>query len=310
MKTTMEKIVLYGAGKRGQGMYEFLKSISCEKYIYGFCDRNVTTKRNMHDRNIWTVDELKKQSGVIFCLTLLDVREKEKIRKELGEERCIEFIELADVIGMDRLKFNRDFCAFYHIDEMRDYYEKAEDTLDIFWGENSAFRLLFDQLELRNVIELGCGHGRHVCQYVDRAEKILLVDVLQENLDYCQHRYSEIKKINYYKCTGYDLKDLKESEYSAVYSYDAMVHFELLDIYSYLKDMYRVLQKGGQALLHHSNYAKDYKADFCNAPESRNFMSKDIFAYLAYRAGFKVKEQKVIDWNGVKGLDCITLLEK
>lgn len=38
-------------------------------------------------------------------------------------------------------------------------------------------------------------------------------------------------------------------------------------------------------------------------------MSKDLFAYLSYRAGFDVVEQKVIDW-GVKDLDCVTLLKK
>ena len=80
--------------------------------------------------------------------------------------------------------------------------------------------------------------------------------------------------------------------------------------YLYLKDIYRILQQGGRALLHHSNYYENYKADFSNAPGSRNFMSKECFAYLAYRVGFTVVEQKVIDWNGVKNLDCITLLEK
>lgn len=38
-------------------------------------------------------------------------------------------------------------------------------------------------------------------------------------------------------------------------------------------------------------------------------MSKDVFAYLAYRAGFDVLEQKVIDW-GIKDLDCISLIQK
>jgi len=48
---------------------------------------------------------------------------------------------------------------------------------------------------------------------------------------------------------------------------------------------------------------------FANAPHGRSFMSKDIFAYLAYRCGFKVLEQKEIDWE-IKNLDCITLLQK
>ena len=61
--------------------------------------------------------------------------------------------------------------------------------------------------------------------------------------------------------------------------------------------------------MHHSNNTSDYKASFANAPHGRSFMSKDVFAYLAYRAGFDVLEQKVIDW-GIKDLDCIPLIQK
>lgn len=39
-------------------------------------------------------------------------------------------------------------------------------------------------------------------------------------------------------------------------------------------------------------------------------MSKNLFAYMAYRCGFKVIRQEVIDWGENKNLDCITLLEK
>ena len=30
---------------------------------------------------------------------------------------------------------------------------------------------------------------------------------------------------------------------------------------------------------------------------SRSYMSKDLFAYLAYRVGFEIVEQHVIDWE-------------
>ena len=38
-------------------------------------------------------------------------------------------------------------------------------------------------------------------------------------------------------------------------------------------------------------------------------MSKDIFAYLAYRCGFEIIDQKEIDW-GISNLDCISLIKK
>lgn len=96
----------------------------------------------------------------------------------------------------------------------------------------------------------------------------------------------------------------------SLYSYDAMVHFELMDVYSYLTDIFRVLSPEGRALLHHSNYHADYKAGFGSAPQGRSFMSKECFAYLAYRAGFNIIEQRVIDWGNEKNLDCVSLIEK
>lgn len=88
-----------------------------------------------------------------------------------------------------------------------------------------------------------------------------------------------------------------------------MVHFELIDIYRYLKDIFRVLKPGGMALIHHSNNSCDYKASFTNSIYGRSFMSDTIFAYLAYRCGFEIYDQKIIDWE-VENLDCISLIMK
>lgn len=40
----------------------------------------------------------------------------------------------------------------------------------------------------------------------------------------------------------------EDSKYSALFTYDSMVHFEMMDVYEYLKDIYRVLQDGGKEL--------------------------------------------------------------
>lgn len=156
---------------------------------------------------------------------------------------------------------------------------------------------MFQKFDISRVIELACGHGRHVQNYFHKAEEITLVDVLQKNIDICKQRFGNSKKVKFYKTDGYHLKGLNSDTYTALYLYDAMVHFELIDIYFYLKEIYRVLVNGGKALIHHSNYHLDYKANFDNAPGGRNFMSKECFAYLAHRAGFTILEQRVIDWG-------------
>lgn len=305
-----KKIVLYGAGRQGRRLYDFLESKKMESLIYGFCDRNAKTLVQYKDKKIWHPDELAEEN-VIYCIAVFDDELMREIKEKLGENaECIEFGELADYIGEGRVEFNREFCKACHVDDMNEYFENAESALNIFWGEDSPFYLMFQKLDLSNIIELGCGRGRHVQKYIKEAGQVMLVDILQENIDICRKRFKDNEQVHYYKNDGYDLKELTDGSFSALYTYDAMVHFEMMDIYCYLKDIYRVLRKGGRALLHHSNNTSDYKCSFANAPHGRSFMSKDIFAYLSYRAGFTILEQRVIDWGGEAELDCISLLEK
>ncbi len=303
-------IILYGAGRHGKAIYKFLKSKGYEGIIYGFCDRNAKQLIECEGKHVWLPEEMKGED-VIYCITLANEKIKEEIRNDLGKEaKYIEVSALADYIGEDRVAFNRDFCAFYHLNDMDEYFWNAENSLGRYWNENSIFYHMFRRLDLSNVIELGCGRGRHIQKYMDKAGEITLVDILQQNIDMCRERFQGNEHIHYYKNDGFDLMDLESGSYSALYTYDAMVHFEMMDIYSYLKDIYRILKKGGRALFHHSNNTRDYKYDFSSTPHARNYMSKELFAYLAYRAGFTVLEQRVIDWGDEPELDCISLVEK
>ena len=199
--------------------------------------------------------------------------------------------------------------AFCHIDT--GYFKEAEnpDSLAIFWNIESPFYKQFSQLDLENVIELACGHGRHVPEYINNAKHITLVDILQKNIDICKQRFERERKINYYCNNGRDLSELDDNTYTALFTYDSMVHFEMMDIYMYLKETKRVLKKGGRALFHHSNTHDDYRGNFTNATGGRNYMSQELFAYLAYRAGLQVVDQQLIDWTKANE-DCITLVEK
>lgn len=52
----------------------------------------------------------------------------------------------------------------------------------------------------------------------------------------------------------------------------------------------------------------DEKVTFSSGKHGRNYMSKQLFAYLANCAGLTVIEQREIDWAGEEKLDCITLV--
>ena len=75
---------------------------------------------------------------------------------------------------------------------------------------------------------------------------------------------------------------------TSVFSFDAMVHFEVTTIASYLCEISRVLTCGGRALLHHSAYDKNPTGTFRQNPGWRNYMSESLFAYLASRSGLSI----------------------
>lgn len=299
-----EQLVLYGAGIKGKKTYNILKKHGVE--VKCFCDTYAKGE------NIISPEELNKMDKsslkVIVCIG--NAKEKSNIKTMLKNEG-IETISFEKILfGKEDVDSNRMLVAEYHIDAMDDYFERAESNLSVFWDKETPFYKMFSTLDLSCVVELACGHGRHVTQYHDKAKKIILVDILQKNIDICKERFKDLSHISYVANNGYDLSDIASDSVTSLFTYDAMVHFELFDIFNYLKEINRILKVGGKALMHHSNNTESPYITFSTATSGRNYMSKDIFAYMANRANLKVVEQKVIDWGDNKSLGCISLVEK
>ena len=308
----MEKIILFGAGKDGKSVYEFLQQRGEGNLVVCFCDNNKDLwGMKIGDAEVYSYEACKKKQEKFV---IASTRYAEEIKNLLLEDNMAYYMDISEWAlsqEIDMVKWNRDYCAWFHIHSMDNYFDKAELDcgMNVFWNEDTVFYKMFCKLDLSNVIELAVGRGRHVPMYEDKADHIVLVDILQKNIDFCKERFKDSQKIDYYCNNGYNLSELHDNEYSALFTYDAMVLFEMMDIFAYLKDIHRVLRKGGMALFHHSNNTSDYKNSFFTAVDGRSYMSKDLFAYLAYRAGFEVVEQQVIDW-GVKDLDCVSLVRK
>lgn len=308
----MEKIILFGAGEIGKSFFALLKHRGECDVVECFCDNNSELcGKQIYGKDVYCYDECKNKN---YKFVITTTKYADEIKQILDDDHKEYFKDIDEWVlsqKIDQVEWNRDYCAWYHNNRMDDYFAKAEAeaALATFWDDDSLIYGMFRKLDLDNVIELAVGRGRHVPMYEQKANHIVLVDILQSNIDFCKERFKSSKKIDYYCNNGYNLNRLNDNEYSALFTYDAMVHFEMLDIYEYLKDIYRVLRKGGMALFHHSNNTSDYKNAFSNAVGGRSYMSKDLFAYLAFRAGFEIIEQHVIDW-GIKDLDCVSLIRK
>jgi len=198
--------------------------------------------------------------------------------------------------------------------ENSQYYENAEKWTWLFWSENKPFLPLFRQLDIEQLLELACGHGRHsehvLSNYGDRVKSLIMMDILQSNVDWCLKRIPDQGKVGVIRNQGTDFRPVEDASLTGIFCYDAMVHFHGDVVQAYLKDAQRVLRPGGKALIHHSNYSKNPDVPFGQNPHARAFMSAALFKLCAGKAGLEVLSQNVISWGKVPDLDCLTLLRK
>jgi SAM-dependent methyltransferase len=190
------------------------------------------------------------------------------------------------------------------------YYEDAERWTFLFWEPEHPFRPWFDRLDLRNVLELACGYGRHAERVAPLAGQLTLMDIHDANLDACRERLAQYDHVRYIHNDGYDFQPVPDGSLTAIYCYDAMVHFSPDLVGAYLQDAQRVLAPGGMALLHHSNLDADPSQHYGLNPLARNRMTMAMFHLLAEDAGLQVVESKTLDWGGIEKLDGLTLLRR
>ncbi len=162
------------------------------------------------------------------------------------------------------------------------------------------------------LVDLATGRGRWVDLFKNNFNTVVGVDVNNENIIYCNDKFLSNSNIRFLLNDGFNIP-LDTNSVDYVYCADAMVHFDIDVVVSYLKETKRILKDGGHAFFHHSNLSNLSKSIDINIelnPHWRNFMSKEMFENISLKHGLEVVKQQVIDWGGVKNLDCLTLLKK
>lgn len=194
-----------------------------------------------------------------------------------------------------------------------EYFKSADqqDWLNVFWDNNSLFYKMFQKIDPEYSLEIACGTGRHSARVIDRIKYLYLLDSSKGALKIAKERFSNHINVTYiHNESGYGIPGIiNDNSLSAVFSYDAMVHFEKEAVFSYVKDSFRVLKEGGFALFHHSNYDKNPGGKFTENPGWRNFMTKGLFTSYAKECGFEIIHSEVISFSTANS-DCITLLKK
>ena len=155
----------------------------------------------------------------------------------------------------------------------------------------------------QRLVELACGRGRDAAHILPRAGSVTLVDVNESNIAACRLRFPDQPQQRFIHNTGNDLPGIADASQTPLFCYDALVHFELLEVLAYLTEARRILAPGGRALLHLSNSMENPEGNYRQNRHWRNFGSLDSARHLAARVGLPVLEAKVIDWSGEPELD-------
>jgi O-methyltransferase len=221
---------------------------------------------------------------------------------------------LAQIIGQAQNTITSSEANNPTTDKIAATEARAWEFMWVFWKEGTPFLSLFRQLDTRNLLELACGHGRHseyvLSNFGDRVRSLVMMDILQSNIDWCLKRFGNRDKVKFIRNSGTGFQPVEEASVTAIFCYDAMVHFHRSVVLSYLNDAKRVLISDGKALLHHSNYASDPDVPFSKNPRARAFMSASLFRSYAENVGLEVVSQQIIPWGNTANHDCLTLVRK
>jgi ubiquinone/menaquinone biosynthesis C-methylase UbiE len=192
-----------------------------------------------------------------------------------------------------------------------EYYDRAEAFMSTSW--NQCILHWIGDCDFSVVVDLAAGHGRNSARLLERAGKLYVVDLVEDNIAFCRKRFGDDSRIVYMVNNGVDLAAIPDASVTLLYTWDAMVHFDSDVVRGYLRETKRVLRRGGHGFFHHSNWtgnAGGFVGGTGNTgPHHRNFMHERLFAHYAKKEGLDVLRQQVIDWSHPE-LDCISLVQR
>lgn len=190
------------------------------------------------------------------------------------------------------------------------YFSCAEAAMQAQWDD--IIWPLIKGFDFDAVLELAPGAGRNTERLCEVAKKIFAVDYNSYALDQCRERLGISLcgcDIEYHVNSGTDLSMIEDQAVSAVYCWDAAVHFDKSILECYVREFARVLRPGGRGFVHHSNLGKKANKNIKKNPHWRSNMSKESFARICSANGLQVVNQVDIPW-GNHVVDCGSIFEK
>jgi ubiquinone/menaquinone biosynthesis C-methylase UbiE len=200
-----------------------------------------------------------------------------------------------------------------------DYYREAEDMLEEQWNE--IIWPLIKDFDFGTVLELSPGAGRNTEKLSKLASRLIVVDYCRDPLNRTRARLGTNDRgceISYHRNNGSDLPMVPDESVTAIYCWDAAVHFEKSVMLSYIREFARVLKPGASGFVHHSTLGDPAHKNIKRNPDWRSNVSKELVANACQANGLTVTMQQRVPWKWtmqqrvplIATVDCATVFCK
>ncbi len=122
-------------------------------------------------------------------------------------------------------------------------YEKA-----MYYKHFKAYTFVYDIINGKRVLELGCGAGYGINHLAQKAEKIVTVDIDIDSINYAR-KNTNAKNIEFIHQDILDGLNFENESFDIIISFQVFEHFTRKDLPIYLQEISRLLKPNGTVYL-------------------------------------------------------------
>ncbi len=180
---------------------------------------------------------------------------------------------------------------------------------------------------VRTILEIAPGRGRWTQFLAELCERLIVVDLSERCIKFCEQRFSHYSHIEYHVNDGMSLGMVENNSIDFVFSFDSLVHAELYVIRAYLDQLAHKMTPDAVGFVHHSNLGAHSTflhrtANFTT--EEREWLARHgvvdeislgwrapsvtaaAFEQDARQAGLVCTSQEIINWETIRLIDCFS----
>lgn len=128
------------------------------------------------------------------------------------------------------------------------------------WTPNEAWKTAIIAQILRgylpsggSTLEIGPGAGRWTGELIERADRLIGVDISSSCVDICTQKFGPTGKASFQVGSGQDLAGIDSNSVDALWSFDVFVHINQAEVERYADEFNRVFKPGAIGIIHHGS---------------------------------------------------------